>query len=121
MPKVIHFELGVDDPKRAIKFYQEVFRWKIDKWEDPLDYWLVTTGDESQPGINGALMRRTDSEATINTIDVPSVDEFIETIVNAGGKVLQPKMTVPGVGYAAYCQDTEGNQFGLMQADPSAK
>ncbi len=121
MPKVIHFELGVDDPKRAIKFYEDVFGWKIDKWEGPLDYWLVTTGDESQPGINGALMRRTDSENTINTIDVPSVDEFIDNIVKAGGKVLQPKMTVPGVGYAAYCQDTEGNKFGLMQADPTTK
>jgi predicted enzyme related to lactoylglutathione lyase len=30
-------------------------------------------------------------------------------------------MAIPGVGYLAYCQDTEGNTFGIMQADPSAK
>jgi len=121
MPRVIHFEIGIDDPERAIKFYQEVFGWKIVKWEGPTDYWLITTGDDDQPGINGALMRRTDSENTTNTIDVPNIDEYIENIIKAGGKVVAPKMVVPGVGYAAYCEDTEGNRFGLMQDDPSAK
>jgi hypothetical protein len=30
-------------------------------------------------------------------------------------------MPVPGVGWLAYCKDTEGNIFGMMQADKSAK
>jgi len=25
------------------------------------------------------------------------------------------------VGYFAYCEDTEGNMFGVMQMDPNAK
>jgi predicted enzyme related to lactoylglutathione lyase len=29
-------------------------------------------------------------------------------------------MPIPGVGWLAYCKDTEGNIFGLMQADPKA-
>ncbi|MDO8491212.1 MAG: hypothetical protein Q7T04_04265 [Dehalococcoidia bacterium] len=28
---------------------------------------------------------------------------------------------VPGVGYFAYCLDTEGNTFGIMQDDKSVK
>jgi uncharacterized protein len=32
-----------------------------------------------------------------------------------------PKTAIPGVGYLAYCSDTEGNVFGLMQADKNAK
>ncbi len=32
-----------------------------------------------------------------------------------------PKTTLPGVGYLAYCQDTEGNVFGVMQEDRSAR
>lgn len=121
MPRVVHFEIGVDDPERAVKFYQDVFGWKIEKWEGPVEYWLITTGEESQPGINGGLMRRENSETTINTVEVSSVDEFVEKIVKAGGKVVRPKSAVPGVGYMAYCQDSEGNRFGLMQPDPSAK
>jgi predicted enzyme related to lactoylglutathione lyase len=29
MPKVIWFEIPADDPGRAIKFYEDVFGWKI--------------------------------------------------------------------------------------------
>ncbi len=58
---------------------------------------------------------------TINTIGVPSVDEFVGKVVSAGGKVEIPKMAIPGVGYQAYCRDTEGNLFGIHQSDPSAK
>ena len=32
MPRVVHFEFYVDDPERAVKFYEEVFGWKITRW-----------------------------------------------------------------------------------------
>ena len=57
MPRVIHFEIHADDPSRAVKFYTEVFGWKIEKWQGPMDYWLVYTGKE-EPGIDGAIMKR---------------------------------------------------------------
>ena len=46
MSRVVHFEIPADDPVRAAKFYEDVFGWKIEKWEGPFDYWLVTTGEE---------------------------------------------------------------------------
>jgi predicted enzyme related to lactoylglutathione lyase len=121
MPRVIHFEIHADDPERAVKFYEKVFGWKISKWQGPADYWLVATGERDKPGIDGAIMRRTGKGATWNTIDVPSVDQFTKTIEKLGGKVVQPKTVVPGVGYIAYCEDTEGNVFGIIEQDPNAK
>ena len=44
-----------------------------------------------------------------------------ERVRSAGGKTLSDRTTVPGVGYFCYCLDTEGNVFGIMQNDPSAK
>jgi predicted enzyme related to lactoylglutathione lyase len=121
MPRVIHFELPADNPQRAVKFYTDVFGWKIEKWPGPQDYWLVTTGGDAEPGINGAIMKRSQGAVTVNTIGVPSADEYIEKVTAAGGRVVAPKMAVPGVGYAAYLQDTEGNTFALMQEDKSAR
>ena len=121
MPRVIHFEINADDPERSVKFYKEVFDWKIKKWEGPVDYWLVTTGEDKVLGINGAIMRRMGKGTTCNTIDVPSVDKLLKKIVEAGGKVVQKKTAVPGVGYMAYCADTEGNIFGIMEEDTSAR
>jgi hypothetical protein len=37
VPRVIHFEIPADDPRRAVKFYEKVFGWRIDKW-GAIDY-----------------------------------------------------------------------------------
>ena len=122
MARVVHFEIAVDDPERAVEFYTKTFGWKIQKWDGPQEYWLVMTGDEGQPGINGGIMRRGQmQQPVVNTVDVPSVDEAISTVVANGGKVVMGKTAVPGAGWLAYLQDTEGNVFGVMQMDTSAK
>ncbi len=124
MPRVVHFEIPTDDPDRAAKFYQDVFGWNIQKWEGDQEYWLATTGESNQPGINGGLMKRADFPnftQVINTIDVPDVDEFTAAIAAHGGQMVMPKFVVPGIGFLAYCQDTEGNTFGVMQGDPTAR
>jgi uncharacterized protein len=121
MPRVIHFEINADEPERAVRFYADVFGWNIQKWDGPMDYWLAETGEKGEPGIDDAIMKRMNPKTSIvNTISVPSLEEFMARIEKNGGKVLTPKMAVPGVGYFAYCQDTEGNSFGIMQEDSSA-
>lgn len=122
MNRVVHFELGAQDPERAAEFYKQVFGWEIQKWPGPEDYWLATTGPDSKPGINGGIMRHKDGmPRTVNTIEVSSVDEFAEKVIQLGGKVVVPKMAIAGVGYLAYCHDTEGNIFGITHPDPEAK
>lgn len=121
MSRPVHFELMAEDPARAVQFYTKVFGWQVQKWEGPEEYWLVTTGTEGTPGINGGIGRSKGEVLTVNTIEVPSVDEFAEKVTANGGKVVLPKMAIPGIGYQVYCQDSEGIVFGLHQADPSAK
>ena len=122
MNRVVHFDISADDPERAVKFYTDVFGWTVQKWDGPVDYWLVSTGLEGEPGIDGGIAKRKmPSETTTNTIEVPSVDEYLKKIGDAGGKIIAPKMPIPGVGYLAMCLDTEGNPFGIMEADPDAK
>ena len=66
-------------------------------------------------GLRGAPEQRMTSY-----IGVSSVEEYIERIEKAGGKVLN-KMPVPGWGYLAVCLDTENNMFGLWEENPDAK
>ena len=121
MPRVVHFEISADDIDQVAQFYTTVFGWEFNKWDGPQDYWLITTGKDT-PGIDGGLMRRQEDEvkASVNTIDVPSVDDYVATITDNGGNVVVPKMAVPGVGYMAYCTDPDGNVFGIMAMDESA-
>lgn len=121
MPNVIHFEIHADDLQRAVSFYSKVFSWKIEKAEAE-DYWKINTGSEEDPGITGFVVSRLDEwDSIINTIDVPSLDGFAKRITESGGKVLAPKIPITGKGYIQYCQDSEGNTFGLMEFDESAQ
>src|SRR4030095_2443822 len=120
MSRVIHFEIHASNPERAIAFYQKVFGWTFQKWEGPMPYWLVTTGQEGDPGINGGLLARQGGEpvdgqavnAYVCTVGVDQIDASIATAQSNGATVAVPKMAVPGVGWLAYFKDQEGNNFG---------
>ena len=49
------------------------------------------------------------------------MDKFLKKVKAAGGKQATPKTPIPGYGWFAYCKDSEGNLFGLMQPDMKAK
>jgi predicted enzyme related to lactoylglutathione lyase len=129
MPRVVHNEIHAENPERAITFYRQVLGWEFSKWSGPEDYWLIMTGPDSQPGINGGMLRRRGAapaegqpvNAFVCTVDVPAIDEYIGKVAFQGGSIALPKMAVPGIGWLAYAKDTEGNIFGMMQRDPAAK
>jgi predicted enzyme related to lactoylglutathione lyase len=127
MGRIVHFEIHADDPLRAARFYTEAFGWTVEKWEGPMDYWLVMTGPADQPGIDGGLMKREGPSggdgvtSFVNTIDVADLDASMAKVEEHGGSIADPKRAVPGVGWMCYAKDTEGNRFGMMQSDESAK
>ncbi len=122
MWRINHFDMGVDEPERAKRFYGAVFGWQFEKWNGPFEYWLVRTGDQNEPGMDGGMARRADpSNHILNFIDVPSVDECANKIISNGGKIIEPKHTIPGVGHVLVFQDTEQNMFGIIEADSTAK
>lgn len=116
--RVNHFELPSDDPERAVDFYTRVFEWTIEKWDGPADYWLIRTGPDDEPGIDGGIARRTTGAGgAIPSISVPSVAACLERIERAGGRVVRPEQTIPGVGTLAYGADPDGNVFGLFEQE----
>ena len=129
MARPIHFEIHASDPDRMQDFYRKLFGWQFQKWEGPMEYWLVTTGPDAEPGINGGLLRRQGPPAAegqgvnayVCTVGVDSVDKALGTAGELGGTVAVPKMPVPGMGWLAYVKDPDGNIVGMMQMDPSAR
>jgi uncharacterized protein len=121
MNRFVHFELASDNLESTAEFYRNVFGWQIKKWDGPVDYYLITTGDESTPGINGGLMQTgPEFKGTINTIGVEDIDAAIAKVQAHGGEIILPKDTIPGVGYQAYFKDNSGIVVGLHQVDPNA-
>jgi predicted enzyme related to lactoylglutathione lyase len=122
MSRVVHFEIPSVDPARTESFYGKAFGWKFTKWDGPMEYWFVTTGNGDSPGIDGGMaLRRDPGQRLANTISVESVDDAVLAVERNGGRIVAPKSAIPGVGWLAYFEDPDGNPFGLMQADPDAK
>ena len=121
MSRIVHFEINTPDVEATTAFYGSVFGWQFNKWEgDEQTYWLVTTGEDGTPGINGGMMSIDDWPQTVNTIQVESIDAFTEKITESGGEVVVPKMAIKGAGYSAYFRDPNGIAFGIFENDPSA-
>jgi uncharacterized protein len=130
MPTLVHFEIPSDDLERSKNFYSELFGWNFEKWSGPeslpegMEYLTITTTDDKgNKSIGGGMMKRQNSEqqGMTNYIDVKSVDEHSDRVMQLGGKVVIPKKTIAGMGYFAVCLDTENNTFGIWQTDPNAK
>jgi predicted enzyme related to lactoylglutathione lyase len=128
MPRVVHFEIHADDPERASKFYSSLFGWSFTKWDGPMPYWVLVTGPDGTPGINGGLLKRQHPIsgndgviAYVCTVQVENLDRDLNRAQELGGSLALPKMPIPGLGWLAYAKDTEGNVFGMMQPDPAAK
>jgi predicted enzyme related to lactoylglutathione lyase len=120
---IVHFEIPADDVEKLRKFYSELFGWKIEKMPGPVEYWGIATvpvnekGMPERPGVNGGMMKRQNPEhKPVNYIAVESVDEYVKKIEALGGRVIVPKMEVPGIGWWASALDPEGNQFAIMQS-----
>ncbi len=131
MNRVVHFEIQATNPERAAKFYTDVFGWEITKWDSPvMEYWMIMTApkDSTELGINGGLLRRPadvpmqqcGSNAFVCTMAVEDYDATAQKIEAAGGIVAMPKFALPKMAWQGYFLDTEGNTFGIHQADENA-
>jgi predicted enzyme related to lactoylglutathione lyase len=126
MPRIVHFEIHASKPQQLVDFYSKVFGWKFTHMPE-MQYWLIDSGDG--PGINGGLMQRRGPKPVpgqpvnchTTVIDVPNIDEYWQSALAAGATEAMPKMSIPGVGYAAYINDPDGNLVGIYQSDSNAK
>jgi predicted enzyme related to lactoylglutathione lyase len=122
--RIVHFEIPFDDGERARGFYREAFGWDVQEMPG-MDYTTAVSGPISDDGmptepgyINGGMFQRSDQwppKGPVITIDVPSIDDALQTIEKLGGATLTPKQQVGDMGFAAYFRDPEGNMMGLWE------
>jgi predicted enzyme related to lactoylglutathione lyase len=129
MSRPVHFEIHATDPLALSAFYTKLFGWSFNKWAGG-DYWMISTGPDERPGINGGMVQRRGpapegnaaTNAFVITVDVEDIDASLAAVegYGQGAIVAVPKMAVPGIGWLAYVRDPDGNIFGMMQADANA-
>lgn len=130
MGRLVHFEIHADDIERAKHFYGTVFDWTFQDWTPytGTPYWGAITGDEQEPGINGAITLRQGTRPPVGqglnayacTMGVADFDATEDRILANGGTVAMPKYALSGMAWQGYYLDPEGNLFGIHQPDVNA-
>jgi len=122
MSAIVHFDVPAEDVGRAKKFYSSLLDWKFESFP-AMEYNLITTTNlDGTPGVGGGMGKRMDpSQRMMNYFGVKSIDASMKQVEKLGGKLVSPKMPVPGMGWLVNCMDTEGNAFGLWEENPGAK
>lgn len=120
MSRVVHFEILADDPEKVAEFYKEALGWEVMTWDGPQAYWMVTTGDEKSPGINGAIMGKHFEQSVINTVQVESLEDAAAQIERCGGERVTEANEIPEAGIHSYFKDPAGTLFGVLQPKEGA-
>ena len=114
------FAIHVDDVDRARRFYEAVFGWVFEPWGPP-GFYLIHTGDEAPPGIQGLMHKRqvprtgTGLNGIEPSFSVDDVDAIAALVEANGGTITYAKGVIPTVGALIRFLDTEGNDIGAMQ------
>ncbi|MEJ1353796.1 MAG: VOC family protein [Candidatus Sedimenticola sp. (ex Thyasira tokunagai)] len=125
--KPIYFDFTVKNLPEAKSFFEHVFGWRFEKFPVPYDYYRITAGPEDELGIDGGIGAISDTPTaegkplTQITIPVLNLDASVAQIEEAGGKIIEPKMPIPGIGWFAACAEPGGLLFGIIQADPKVQ
>jgi predicted enzyme related to lactoylglutathione lyase len=117
MSRVVHFDMAAREPQRLIDFYSAVLDWEFDKSDTPdRDYWTIATGPGQSTGIDGGLSVGEPVGAVMHTIHIADLAATLSRVEQHGGRVVQPRSPLLGVGWHATFEDPEGNRFGLLEA-----
>jgi predicted enzyme related to lactoylglutathione lyase len=122
MANIAYFEVPADDLKRAQKFYHDLLGWEFMPYDIPgvpMEYWTITTGAAEEGTLNmGGLYQRQGPIAGILTYArVDSIDSILAKVEKLGGRIINPKMTIPTVGSVATILDSEGNVIALHEPE----
>ncbi len=114
------FEIPARDIDRAQKFYEEIFGISMPVMDLPnIKMRLFPISDPMNIGgalcFNESFYKSSSTDGPLIYLNGnPDVQNIIEKVEAAGGKVLVPKtMISPEHGYMAVFLDTEGNRIGL--------
>ncbi len=112
---VVHFEIRSSGADNLMKFYADLFEWRVDT-SGPIDYGLVDTHAGS--GINGGIAGA-DGEPNLVTfyVEVEDIDAKLKEAEERGAKVVMPVTTIPGAVTFAMFADPEGNCIGLVSGE----
>lgn len=119
---VVYVEIPVTDLERAVRFYEAVFQFHLQRSEvDGYEQALLPAA-QGAAGASGALVKgdvylpaKTGPIVYFGSDDIAAT---LKRVTAAGGTLLYPEKQLDGLGSVAEFEDSEGNRIALFAARP---
>ena len=112
----VHVEIPVDDTAKGKEFWGGLFGWTFESFPGPFEYHMTRISDQA----GAAITSMEPGKRGIRTyFEVDDIQAGAKRVRELGGEAGDPA-PVPSMGWFSVCKDSEGNDFGLWQIDPSA-
>jgi uncharacterized protein len=113
--QITHIEFPADDTARAGRFYNGLFGWELGEMRQFPNYLLFSMGPIERAG--GAIGMRGQSvgDKVRLYVEVDAIDDVLPKVAGLGGKVVTGKTEIPGQGWYAVVEDSEGSEIGLYE------
>jgi predicted enzyme related to lactoylglutathione lyase len=111
------FEIPTADFDRARRFYETILGTALR--EEPFGPARIAMFPYEEPGVTGCLDEaspsRPSADGTVVFLKVADgeLDGVLARVQAAGGSIAAPKTELPGIGWVARIDDSEGNRVGL--------
>ena len=108
------------DPKRARDFYTQLFGWGTEVFKPgEVDYTMISSGGRNHGGF-GKAMEGAPPPHWLSHVAVASVDETIEKVKSAGGRLAAGPFEMSEVGRLAIIGDPQGAYVGVYEPERDA-
>ena len=114
--QIVHIEIPADDTAKSREFWGSLFGWQFESYPGPSEYHMTRIDDNSGAAITNMEPGKRGLRAYFTVDDINAGAARVQEL---GGQAGEP-MPVPNMGWFSTCRDTQGNEFGLWQTDPSA-
>jgi predicted enzyme related to lactoylglutathione lyase len=114
--KIIHIELAAKDRKALSAFYNNVFGWQLQHFDD-MNYTTFDPGD----GVRGGFSPITEGNPAGTTtvyIETEDINASLDEVEKAGGTILMKETEIPNTGKFGMFRDPQGNMVGLFKRYP---
>ncbi len=112
------FEIPAADVKRSKAFYQSIFEIEMEDMAMGDAQMAFFPWEAGSGKATGAVVQspnhKPSMEGSIIYLNAnPNMNNVLERVEKAGGKILAPKMNIGEHGHIAFIMDTEGNNIGI--------
>jgi uncharacterized protein len=114
--EIVHFEIPADDTAKGREFWGSLFGWTFEEAPGPFEYHMTRISEQTGGAITNMEPGKRGTRAYFAVDDI---NAGVARVKELGGEA-DDAQPVPSMGWFSTCKDTQGNEFGLWQHDPSA-